>query len=317
MHVGLCIATYRRPVGLRTLLAAVAELDWDGELTVVVADNDPQNTEGVAVAHEIAETMPWPVETVVVSQAGIPFPRNAAIDLALQREVDLIAFLDDDEWPPPGWLREMTRVLSLGADLVGGPQMPCFPDGTPDLLRSNRYYGHDQAVPDGELCVLQSSGNFIMRASTLQSLEPPWFDPRYARTSGADHDLFRRLDGQGAAMRWCRKGFVWEDIPAHRLDPAWMRERVIEIHNGRVRIDRRHDNRWRTKALRAAKSFALGLQASAATIIAGVTRSERRAYDAWLLRLKFTGKWQAHRGQKVDRKEDRPQPAPLPPAGPT
>lgn len=302
--MAICIASFQRPVGLRKLLDAVAQIKWAGQITAIVADNDPVNQEAIAVCEDIDDDFPWNLKTVVVEHAGIPFPRNAAIQLALEADADLLAFLDDDEWPEPKWLRELTAVLDLGADLVGGPQIPVFPEGTNDLIRSNSYYGHNQKAVAGGRCILQSSGNFIVTADAIRQHGPPWFDPKYARNSGADHDLFLRMDLAAATMRWAPGAGVWEDIPARRLDPSWMRQRVVEINNGRVRIDRQHRPGIGSKLLRVTKTLALGAQA-ALTSVAGVANPSV-AYQAQLLRWKFRGKLSAHLGTRVSRSEDRP-----------
>lgn len=302
-HVALCIATYRRPEGLAKLLDAIAELDWDKQLTVIVADNDPEGQDGIQVCNNLPDSYPWNIKTVVVEESGIPFPRNAAVEIALAEGADCLAFLDDDEQPKPDWLGQLTRVLELGADLAGGPQLPVFPEGTPDKFKTNDYYGHDQLLPDGEPCILQSSGNFIVRAAALAPLGPPWFDPAYARTSGADHDLFLRLDTAGAVMRWAPDAGVAEDIPETRLNDKWMRERVTEIHNGRVRIDTEHAPDQRSNVVRLAKTAGLGVHAVGLTL-AGL-RDEDTAYRAQLLRWKFLGKATAHAGSARHREEDR------------
>lgn len=304
-HVAICIASFRRPGGLRKLLDAIARIDWAGPITVIVADNDPVDQEAIAVCEDIDDDFPWNLKTVVVEDAGLPFPRNASIALALEIEADLLAILDDDEWPEPEWLREFVSVLDLGADAVGGPVIPVFPDGTSDLLRSNSYFGHDRNLEAGAQCVLQAAGNFIVTADAMRPHGPPWFDPDLAGSdSGEDHDLLVRMDLAGATMRWAPGAGVWEDVPIRRLDDDWMRERVVAIHNTRVRIDQQHRPHVGSKLLRATKTFALGAQAALMSVVG--LADPGAAYQAQLLRWKFRGKLTAHLGIRVTRREGRP-----------
>lgn len=303
-HVAVCIATFQRPDGLLKLLEALAALEWDGELTTIVIDNDAQAKQGLEVAHRLADTFPWELVALIEPQPGIPFPRNAAIAAGLDRGAELLAFIDDDEWPAPDWLQALYSGLEDGAQLAGGPQVPVFPASATRRQRSTSYYGHDQDVPSGVSCQLESSGNFMVSAAALAPHGPPWFDPRYARASGADHDLFRRLERAGAEMRWVPSAGVFEDVPQHRLDDEWLRRRVVEIHNGRVRIDREHKPGLVDGVVRAAKTLALGTQAVAMTL-AGIANDDL-AYGAKLLRWKFRGKFEAHLGKVTDRVEDRP-----------
>ena len=97
--VVLCICTSAR-WGSR-LLQAVAELDFAGQLAVVVVDNDAAGAaEGLAVCGRMAAGYRWPLTCAPEERRGIPFP-NRAIALALEQDPDFIAALDDDERPSP------------------------------------------------------------------------------------------------------------------------------------------------------------------------------------------------------------------------
>ena len=140
MKVAICICTYRRPDGLSKLLDALQLLEFDGEVTVAVADNDAA-LEGMAVCKALPETYRWPVHTTTVEKQGISHSRNAAANLALQSDPDFIAFLDDDEWPDPQWLKELVRVQQdKDADAVGGPTLSVFPEGTDESYKTNPSY---------------------------------------------------------------------------------------------------------------------------------------------------------------------------------
>jgi succinoglycan biosynthesis protein ExoM len=55
-HVCLCVPTFRRPDGLRKLLAHVERLNYAGLVDVIVVDNDAEGRAGAAVVEEIART---------------------------------------------------------------------------------------------------------------------------------------------------------------------------------------------------------------------------------------------------------------------
>jgi glycosyltransferase involved in cell wall biosynthesis len=103
------------------LLDAVADLDWDGHLDVVVIDNDAAG-EGIAICRQRADDYPWPMVFGHEPRRGISFARNRAVAMALARAPDFIAMLDDDEWPDRAWLKALTG----GRLRVNTSTRPCF-----------------------------------------------------------------------------------------------------------------------------------------------------------------------------------------------
>lgn len=304
MNVVLAICTYRRPAGLERLLLSVAELDAMPEgyrLQVVVVDNDDAG-EGLATVHRLTDRLPYPVRAVQSLEPGLSAARNRAVAEALSDAPDLVAFLDDDEWPEPGWLNALLAVQArCNSDAVGGPTRSVFPAGATPAQTANAYYGADMALPDGHPCRLQAGGNVLVRARALAGLGAQPFDPAFAQSGGEDLAFFTALARRGARMHWARDAIVSESVPPERLAPGWMRQRVINIANSRVRVMQRFDTSLAHRLVRVGKTFGLGVVALALSA-AGLLHAPL-AERARLLRWKFIGKWQAHRGRITVRQE--------------
>ena len=58
-HVYLCVPTFRRPEGLRKLLAHVERLAYAGPIDVVVVDNDAEGRAGAAVVEDDGADIPF------------------------------------------------------------------------------------------------------------------------------------------------------------------------------------------------------------------------------------------------------------------
>ncbi len=304
MKVALCICTFRRPDGLANALQHVAQLDFDGDLTVIVADNDTQAAEGLAVCRELEQDYRWPLKSTAVSESGISFSRNAAATIALGIKPDFVAFLDDDEWPEPHWLSELLRVQAEhNADAVGGPTQSVFPEDTPQAVRDNQYYGADLGVADGSACQLEAAGNFLVKAETLEAMGPQFFHPDFAQSGGEDLAFFMNLKSRGARMHWATRAVMYESVPADRLSVEWMKKRVIVIANSRVRVLRMLQPGLLAAVIRIAKTCALLAQAALLSI-AGVF-SQSTAEKAKILRWKFWGKLTAHLQMNISRAEGR------------
>src|ERR1700761_2891044 len=111
-EVTVCIPSFRRPKGLAKLLDALADLQTDARVTVVVADNDSEKHEASDLCADIlSKGYRWPLDCVIATERGIAQARNTLIERALAaHNGEFIAMLDDDEWPSPQWLDAFLRV---------------------------------------------------------------------------------------------------------------------------------------------------------------------------------------------------------------
>lgn len=297
----LCICTYRRPLGLRKLLESLPSLEAASNMEIVVVDNDA-DLQGLAVCQSLGNNYPYPVHALSQLEPGISSARNVATTEALRHNPELVAYLDDDEWPEPQWLSELMRIQAgHHADVVGGPTRPQFPDGTARELLDNPYFGADLGLPDGSECQLQAGGNFLIRACVLQTMAPIFFRPEFSHSGGEDLAFFTQLALQGHTMRWAANAVVHEPVPDSRLTPEWLKYRVVTIHNSRVRVMQLLQPGFGATLVRCCKTVALG--ACAATVSCFSWLSPAIASKAQQLRWKFEGKLGAHLGRINIRSE--------------
>lgn len=301
MKIVLGICTYRRPIELRKLLESLPSLQDVAELDVIVVDNDAA-LEGVAACKSLPADYPFKVTALSQSTSGISAVRNKVAEQALSLQPDIVAFLDDDEFPEPQWLAELLRVQKqYDADAVGGPTRPVFPEHAREALFHNPYFGADLCLDDGSACQLQAGGNFLIKATVLQRYMPDVFKEAFAHSGGEDLAFFTQLGQDGYRMHWAANAIVHEPVPEARLDPDWLRQRVLTVHNSRVRVMRSLQPSFSAAAIRVLKTCALATVAGIMTI-AG-TLLPRYRHQAQLLRWKFMGKLTAHLGQVATRSE--------------
>jgi len=306
MHTVIAICTYQRPLGLNRLLDHIALLSLpeelsDRDISVVVVDNHI-GKEGLDVCEQRAPDFRFPLRAICQPGNGISDARNTAVEMALSAKPNFVGFLDDDEWPTPNWLCELLQVLAKSsADVVGGPTESVFPSHAPTELRSNPYYGADMALADGTPCTLQAAGNFLIRASCLSHLAPNYFHIDFAHSGGEDLAFFTQLENQGFPMVWASKAVVYEEVPENRLTQDWLRTRVINIANSRVRVMQMLKPGILASLVRGAKTLALGFQVALYAVLGLV--SPKFAAASEQLRWKFIGKASAHLKRKTIRPE--------------
>ncbi|MGA9657730.1 MAG: glycosyltransferase family 2 protein, partial [Asticcacaulis sp.] len=116
--VCVIIPTFRRPQGLMTALQSVRLQGFKDRLSVIVCDNSPEAS-GRDQVEAFAKTADFPVVFVHEPKTGVANARNSAVAACT---ADFIAFLDDDEEAPEGWLaRLMAAQAQFAADVVFGP----------------------------------------------------------------------------------------------------------------------------------------------------------------------------------------------------
>src|SRR4029077_11073402 len=169
-RVCLCVPTFRRPEGLRKLLADVERLNYAGPLDVIVVDNDAEGSEGAAVVEAVARTFRFPLACIVEPRRGQTYAYNCAFAHACRATPapDYVAVLDDDEYPDPNWLTEMIRVArAYGVDIVGGPGFPVFDNPDHWLAKSGFHAPSRNAT--GPVTMIYGAGNMLIRRSVLEA----------------------------------------------------------------------------------------------------------------------------------------------------
>jgi len=239
--VCLCVPTFRRPDGLRNLLAHIERLNYGGAISIIIVDNDAKHRAGAAVADEVAAQFRFPLSCLIEPRPGHTYAYDSAFAAACRMtpRPDYVGVLDDDEYPDPNWLTEMIRVaLKFRVDIVGGPVFPVF--DTPDhwLARSGLYEPTRYAT--GPVSVIYGTGNMVIRRATLeQYLDEPFLHD-FARTGGSDEEFFWRCRRDGRSFAWADEAYVFETTPRARTTVGYMLRRKFRTGTGATRVERKY-----------------------------------------------------------------------------
>lgn len=219
VKISLCIPTHRRA---QQLLALLKDLSVQELLPyeVVVVDNDADESARPVVERFRASGCPFPLVYAVQPERSIPLTRNLTVALA---SGEWLAFVDDDERAPPGWLRTIWACAqSHAADGVLAPVEPRVPDSAPDWIRKGDFYEWPR-VATGTVVPrkLLRFGNLLLRGTAVRELPGP-FDPAFALSAGEDVDMLVRMVNAGARLVWCNEAAVWEPVEEKRLSLRWL-----------------------------------------------------------------------------------------------
>ena len=239
LKTSVCIATYRRPDRLEALLTDLCAQERLPD-EVVVVDNDVAGSARTIVEGRPAGGWPFPIVYEVQPERNIALTRNRTVHRA---SGDWLAFIDDDERAPTGWLRQLLEAADkYQADGILAPVEPQVPVSAPAWIRRGRFYDWPH-LPSGT--VVPPSylrfGNALLRGATLRA-EPGPFDISYGLSTGEDGDLLMRLQDKGAKIIWCDEAIVLEPVEAKRLSLRWLLQRALSggQHFARLSVSGRY-----------------------------------------------------------------------------
>lgn len=237
----ISVCTARRPLMLRACLESLTRLqilpDW--RLRIVVIEND-LTPRSAGVVDNIRRQTAIEIHYKLEPHIGIPFARNAAMDLASSLEPDWIALIDDDETAHPDWLLHLhDACVRFDADVAAGPVRRMCEVAAPAWWSPGRI----PKDPTGTPLQGASTSNILMRASLVRKSGLAMrFDERLIDGS-EDVEFFRRAHRNGAKIVWAADAWVDEFVPASRLDAkrdlsrsymvAVSQAQVCQMHHGR------------------------------------------------------------------------------------
>jgi len=154
--VSVIIPAYRAGATLPQVLLALEPQVRGRDREAILVDSS-------GGSRKLAEEWPW-VQVRTVPQRILPGrARNLGVTIA---QADLLAFLDADTIPEPGWLDELVRALAPGLDMVAGAVL----DGTPDSPWGSVGYMLEflEWVPERALPIRHAAGcNLLMRRTAF------------------------------------------------------------------------------------------------------------------------------------------------------
>jgi succinoglycan biosynthesis protein ExoM len=256
--VCLCVPTFRRPAGLRKLLAHIERSTYAGATTVIVVDNDDENRAGTAVVESIAPAFRFPIACFVEPRRGHTYAYNSAFARACRAipAPDYVAVLDDDEYPDPDWLAELTTVAQeFDVDIVGGPVFPVFDAPNHWLAESGLYA--PARYPTGRVPMIYGAGNMLIRRTVLEQYLDEPFHHAFAFTGGSDSEFFRRCRADGRSFAWADDARVFETMPQSRTTVGYLLRRKFRTGSEATRIDRKLSGGFRAVLRRWCKGLGL------------------------------------------------------------
>lgn len=271
-RVAIATPTYRRNDQLAELLPQLVEeaRSIRPQATVIVADNDPSAGAEAVVARWAADG----VRYVHEPRPGLAAVRNRLLDEA--GEVDALVFIDDDEWPSSGWLRQLVGTWQKYASAaVCGPVQSIFPSEPDRWLSATGVFDRARRATGAQLSG-GASNNLLLDLTWLRTTGLR-FDQAFGETGGEDTMLMHSIVAAGGQIRWCDEAEVYERVPTTRMSRSWIAKRVVRTSNTWARVEliiaSRHSRPLKRRAWVAARAPYFGLR-GVVTVAAGAIRRD-------------------------------------------
>jgi len=227
IHVAVCICTYRRPDGLKRLLAGLCQQVFEDvaspSLSIIVTDNECSRT-NQAICEAFVRQHGLSIRYLQEKQRGISYARNRCLD-NLPADADFVAMIDDDEVPEAGWLNHLLYAQErASADIVTGPVLPVFGSDTPAWVKNTGYFTtphHPNRYRDLEPFPPTATGNVLVCTAVFTTTKLR-FDPALALSGSEDKLLFQDLKQRGLSFVWAANANVNQIITAERAQLGYM-----------------------------------------------------------------------------------------------
>ncbi|TPN80521.1 glycosyltransferase family 2 protein [Mesorhizobium sp. CU2] len=223
------LPTFKRPQQVLETLASLKAQRTGRRFAVIVMENEAELREGAKAVLPLFESGEMQGLVIIAHERGNCSAYNAGWQTALLHFPNFrhLLVIDDDELAEADWLERMCKAAeTLGADVVGGPQVPIFAD--PAHARWAEHpvfappYRETRLVP-----ALYSSGNLLVGRNVLKAMGPPFLDLKFNFMGGGDADFLSRSAQKGFVLGWCAEAKVNETVPARRVEADWIRARSL------------------------------------------------------------------------------------------
>ena len=200
-RISVVVCTFNGQRYLLETLSALGRLDYPDYEVIVVDDGSTDGTSATASR--------FPVRLIRTENRGLSSARNTGVHNATG---EIVAYIDDDAYPDPGWLKQLALAFRSGEYAgVGGPNVPPADDSWMGECVAN--------APGGPAHVLLSDReaehipgcNMAFRREHLIAIGG--FDPQF-RVAGDDVDICWRVRERGWSLGFSPTATVYH----HRRD---------------------------------------------------------------------------------------------------
>jgi succinoglycan biosynthesis protein ExoM len=235
VDIGIC--TYRRPELAETLNSLFRmTIPTDVRVRLIVADNDAEPS-AKPIVEQLKATSPFEITYVHCPKSNISIARNACLS---ECRAEFLAFIDDDETAPEGWLAALLDTArTTGAEAVLGPVTATYATSAPDWMRKGDFHSTFPVWVGNEI-ITGYTCNTLLRVNA-----PALLGRRFAlalgQSGGEDTHFFSHMHEAGGKIAFAEDAMLYEPVPEKRASFMWLAKRRFRSGqtHGRVLADKK------------------------------------------------------------------------------
>jgi len=231
------VSTFRRPEGLKALLAGIAAQTFEAtpapRISVLVVDNacDPAIEKLVdALAAELRLSTRYVGE----GRRGISQARNAIL-ANVPENTDWLFLLDDDEVPRSNWMEQLiVGIERTGAEAVCGPVLAGRDIPYPGWVRDGRFFTAPRRKTFDNYADVSFGvmGNCVLSATFLRRHNIR-FDERLGLVGSEDKVFFDSILSSGGRLSYTNEAIVDHYVDIDRATLRYLLRREFRVGCGR------------------------------------------------------------------------------------
>lgn len=194
--ISVVVCSYNGSATIKDCMEGLQKIDYPKYEVIVVNDGSTDNL--VEIVNK------YPVKLISTKNMGLSNARNTGM---IEAKGEIVAYIDDDAWPDPQWLRYLAYAYQTTTHAgIGGPNLAPDDDGPIATCVANSPGGPVHVLLTDEMAEHTPGCNMSFRKEVL--LEIGGFDPVY-RAAGDDVDICWRIQHTGRTIGFHPSAFVW------------------------------------------------------------------------------------------------------------
>ena len=194
--ISVIVCSYNGSATIRDCMEGIQKLNYPNFEVIVVNDGSTDN-----LAEIVSE---YRVNLLTTKNGGLSNARNTGMYNA---KGEILAYIDDDAYPDPDWLRYLAfAYLTSDHGCIGGPNIAPSDDGFIGTCVANAPGGPVHVLVSDEIAEHVPGCNMSFRKDALMKIGG--FDPVY-RNAGDDVDVCWRIQRSGRTIGFHPSAMVW------------------------------------------------------------------------------------------------------------